>query len=112
MAQKDSILVVGRDTVAYRYTPIENTSTKKQSGDGWRKFVRYIAESSVDSSFERKVDMTFVENNGLVNPDRISVGQKLLILTPTRTYTVRGGDTLEKISRRFGVGVRRPRYGA
>ncbi len=44
-----------------------------------------------------------IENNGLVNPDRISVGQKLLILTPTRTYTVRGGDTLEKISRRFGV---------
>ena len=44
-----------------------------------------------------------IENNGLVNPDRLSVGQKLLILTPTRTYTVRGGDTLEKISRRFGV---------
>ena len=44
-----------------------------------------------------------IENNGLINPDKISVGQKLLILTPTRTYTVRGGDTLEKISRRFGV---------
>ncbi len=44
-----------------------------------------------------------IENNGLTNPDRISVGQKLLILTPTRTYTVRGGDNLEKISRRFGV---------
>ena len=44
-----------------------------------------------------------IENNGLINPDRISVGQKLLILTPTRTYTVRGGDTLKKISRRFGV---------
>ena len=59
-AQNDSILVTGKDTVAYRYTPIENTATKKQSGDGWRKFVRYIAESNVDSSFERKVDMTFV----------------------------------------------------
>ena len=44
-----------------------------------------------------------IENNGLVNPDRLSVGQKLLILMPTRTYTVRGGDTLESISRRFGV---------
>ncbi len=44
-----------------------------------------------------------IENNGLSNPDRLSVGQKLLILTPTRTYTVRGGDTLEKISKRFGV---------
>ncbi len=59
-AQNDSILVTGKDTVAYRYTPIENTATKKQSGDGWRKFVRYIAESNVDSSFERKVDMSFV----------------------------------------------------
>ena len=44
-----------------------------------------------------------IENNGLKNPDRISVGQKLLILTPTRTYTVRGGDTLERIAKRFGV---------
>ncbi len=46
------------------------------------------------------------ENNGLGDPDKISVGQKLLILTPTRTYTVRGGDTLDGISRRFGVGRR------
>ncbi len=60
MAQKDSILVTGRDTVAYRYTPIENTSTKKQSGDGWRKFAKYVADSATDQSFERKVDMAFV----------------------------------------------------
>ena len=46
------------------------------------------------------------ENNGLGDPDKISVGQKLLILTPTRTYTVRGGDTLDGISRRFGVNRR------
>lgn len=60
MAQKDSILVTGRDTVAYRYTPIENTSAKKQSGDGWRKFAKYVADSATDQSFERKVDMAFV----------------------------------------------------
>ena len=46
------------------------------------------------------------ENNGLGDPDKISVGQKLLILTPTRTYTVRGGDTLDGISHRFGVSRR------
>ena len=44
-----------------------------------------------------------IENNGIKNPDRLSVGKKLLILTPTKSYTVRGGDTLEKIARRFGV---------
>ena len=46
------------------------------------------------------------EVNGLRNPDHLCVGQKLVILTPTRTYTVRGGDTLDQISRRFGVSKR------
>ena len=59
VAQKDSILVVGRDTVAYRYTPINSSATTRKNGSGSR-FLRYIAESNVDSSFERKVDMTFV----------------------------------------------------
>ncbi len=44
-----------------------------------------------------------IENNSLQNPDHLSIGQRLIILTPTRTYTVRGGDTLADISRRFGV---------
>ena len=47
--------------------------------------------------------MKIIENNELENPDRLSVGQKLLILTPTRTYTTRGSDTLERIADRFGV---------
>ena len=47
--------------------------------------------------------MKIIENNELENPDRLTPGQKLLILTPTRTYNVRGSDTLEKIAERFGV---------
>ena len=47
--------------------------------------------------------MKIIENNDLENPDRLSVGQELLILNPTRTYTVRGADTLEKIKERFKV---------
>ena len=47
--------------------------------------------------------MKIIENNELENPDRLSVGQELLILTPTRTYTVRGADTLMRIADRFGV---------
>ena len=47
--------------------------------------------------------MKIIENNDLENPDRLSVGQELLILNPTRTYTVRGADTLDKIKDRFKV---------
>ncbi len=60
VAQNDSILVTSRDTIAYRYTPIEPASPKRGGGEGWRKFVNYLVESSTDSSFERKVDMSFV----------------------------------------------------
>lgn len=44
-----------------------------------------------------------IENNTLYSPDRLCIGQKLLILTPTKTYTVRGGDTIKDISRRFSL---------
>ena len=60
MAQNDSILVIGRDTVAYRYTPIEESAKPKRERKGWDRFVKYIADSATDQSFERKVDMTFV----------------------------------------------------
>lgn len=47
--------------------------------------------------------LKIIENNGLENPDALSVGEELLILSPTRTYTVRGGDTVERICRMFGI---------
>lgn len=47
--------------------------------------------------------MKIIENNELEAPDRLAVGQKLLILNPTRTYTVRGSDELSKIAARFDV---------
>ena len=47
--------------------------------------------------------MKIIENNDLANPDRLVVGQKLLVLMPTRTYNVRGSDTLGRIADRFGV---------
>lgn len=47
-----------------------------------------------------------IENNGIESPDKLSVGRKLLILTPTRTYTIRGGDTLPRVANRFNVSER------
>lgn len=44
-----------------------------------------------------------IENNEITNPDSLTVGQEILILNPTRTYTVRGQDTLIRIADRFGV---------
>ena len=60
VAQNDSILVVNKDTVAYRYTPIENVAPKQREKRGREAFVRYVANSATDESFERKVDMTFI----------------------------------------------------
>ena len=44
-----------------------------------------------------------IENNCLPHPDRLIPGQMLLILIPTRTYIVRGGDTVAKLCRRFDI---------
>ena len=43
------------------------------------------------------------ENNGLCESDPLIVGEELIVPFPTRTYTVRRGDTLSGIARRFGV---------
>lgn len=65
-AQNDSILVNGRDTIAYTYTPI-NLNTSPLQGDvvksenrAWNRLLRYFVDSARDKSFERKVDFTFV----------------------------------------------------
>lgn len=46
-----------------------------------------------------------VTDNELQNPSRLTVGQSLIILYPTETYTVKGGDTLFSISERTGVSL-------
>ena len=55
-AQNDSILVFGRDTVAYRYTPIAQPEPSKRES----KFLNYIAESAIDRSHEKRVDFSFM----------------------------------------------------
>ena len=46
-----------------------------------------------------------ITDNMLENPSRLVVGEDIVILYPTETYTVRGGDTLSSISRAFGVSI-------
>ena len=43
------------------------------------------------------------ENNGLSVSDELIEGEELIVAIPTRTYTVKEGDTLQAIARRFGV---------
>lgn len=44
-----------------------------------------------------------ISDNGIKNPQRLPVGQALLILIPETVYTVRPGDTLESIAAQFAV---------
>lgn len=60
MSQTDSILVANKDTVAYRYTPIENVAPVSRRQKSREAFMRYFVGVGADESFERKVDMTFV----------------------------------------------------
>ncbi len=47
--------------------------------------------------------LTIIQNNGLRYPDRLAVGEQLIILRPTRTHTVRGTQTLGEIAARYDI---------
>lgn len=47
--------------------------------------------------------LSIIENNGLENPDKLAVGEELLVLIPSRSYIARSGDTVSSIARRFGI---------
>lgn len=64
-AAQDSLYMRGNDTLRYTYTPVEytpieySTDTVKQKNSIFRRFVRYFEESSIDKSFEKKIDFSF-----------------------------------------------------
>lgn len=43
------------------------------------------------------------ENNGILTTDELVPGDSLLVAIPTRTYTVKSGDTLSSVARRFNI---------
>lgn len=46
-----------------------------------------------------------IADNGLVYPDRLVVGQALLILFPDQVYTIKAGDTLSTIAEKYNTTV-------
>ncbi len=46
-----------------------------------------------------------IQDNELALPEKLTVGQTLVITQPTVTYTVRNGDSLSSIARDYGVSV-------
>ena len=68
--------------------------------------IHTVSQGDTVFSIARKYAVSpvkIIENNCLPYPDQLIPGQQLLILTPTRTYIVRGGDTITKVCRRFGI---------
>lgn len=93
MAQSESILVSDKDTLSYKYTPIEaavsqpsaqaevasesvvsDTTTVKKRRNVFRRVIDYFAESSVDKSFEKKMDFTFILGPSYSNSTSLSIG--------------------------------------
>lgn len=56
-AQERSILVNGRDTISYAYTPVPQTPKKQNF---WRKTYNYFQQSSVDKTATKKFDVSVV----------------------------------------------------
>jgi spore germination protein len=44
-----------------------------------------------------------IEENGVINPENLVVGQTIVIAYPDQVYIAREGDTLDSIAREFGV---------
>lgn len=65
------------------------------------------AGDTLDSIAERfsLIPDRIIADNGIQTPDRLAVGQALILRIPSQTYTVAQGDTLSSIARDTGVSV-------
>jgi len=57
---------------------------------------------SIAKAYNTAPSRIIIDNN-LENPGRLSVGQSLILLFPTQTHTVRGGETLTTIAQMYGT---------
>jgi hypothetical protein len=56
-AQQNDLLVNGRDTIRYTYTPLTTEPAKKS---GWQKFCDYYRQSTTDNTDTKRFDVTVV----------------------------------------------------
>ncbi len=59
---------------------------------------------SVSDSFNIPIER-LIQENGIVNPDNLAIGQTIVIVYPDAVYTVQAGDTLENIADTHGISV-------
>ncbi len=60
-------------------------------------------ETLADIAKKYTVSMDNIRNINSLDGDTVAVGEELLILIPTRSYTVQYNDTPERIALRFGI---------
>jgi spore germination protein len=57
---------------------------------------------TISEYYKIPVDRLILEN-GIINPDKLAIGQTIVIVQPETVYTVQAGDTLESIADKHGV---------
>ncbi|MBW4847410.1 MAG: LysM peptidoglycan-binding domain-containing protein [Lachnospiraceae bacterium] len=57
---------------------------------------------TISEYYKIPVDRLILEN-GIINPDKLAIGQTIVIVQPETVYTVQAGDTLESIAEKHGV---------
>ena len=69
-------------------------------------YIHTVKEGETVYSIAEKYGVSpskIIENNLIAQPSKLIVGEELLILVPTRTYSVRNGDSLEEVCKRFAI---------
>ncbi len=59
---------------------------------------------AIADKYEKSVE-SIIQDNELVNPYNLAVGQAIVIVYPTQEYTIQEGDTLVGISDKFSVSI-------
>lgn len=68
---QDSLYIAGSDTIRYSYTPLPEIEAKKSF---LNRVVDYFGESTIDKTFEKKIDFTFVGGPSYSKTTSLGIG--------------------------------------